>query len=407
MKKILSLILAISMLASLLLFAVGCGEEENPPHEHSYLDGKCECGESDPDYVAPHKHSYVGGRCECGEIDPDYSKIILESAVVDADGGLTFTMSDGSVFPKISLPENSEGIKFVGAKFESGKLIVEYSDGYALTFATFPEVTGEITSLDAKIENKQLILTINSEEKNLGQIFYPTMPSEELVPSGASTYADSRDISGRDISYVEIKVKGYGKITVLLDATTAPITVENFLSLVNSGFYDGLTFHRVMTGFMIQGGDPKADGTGGSGTQIKGEFSANGWTNDISHKRGVISMARRGDSMDSATSQFFICNADAESSLDGQYAAFGYVISGMNIVDEITELTLPYTNPYKSYTITDKAKQAVIESIKVVELEPPHEHVFVNGECECGEKDPNYSAGSDDSYYDPNGWTRP
>jgi len=233
------------------------------------------------------------------------------------------------------------------------------------------------------------------------------MPSEELVPSGASTYADSRDISGRDISYVEIKVKGYGKITVLLDATTAPITVENFLSLVNSGFYDGLTFHRVMTGFMIQGGDPKADGTGGSGTQIKGEFSANGWTNDISHKRGVISMARRGDSMDSATSQFFICNADAESSLDGQYAAFGYVISGMNIVDEITELTLPYTNPYKSYTITDKAKQAVIESIKVVELEPPHEHVFVNGECECGEKDPNYSAGSDDSYYDPNGWTRP
>ncbi|MDR2356809.1 MAG: peptidylprolyl isomerase [Oscillospiraceae bacterium] len=133
---------------------------------------------------------------------------------------------------------------------------------------------------------------------------------------------------------VEIVMESGGTILLELDAETAPITVENFISLAKDGFYDGLTFHRVIPGFVIQGGDPDGTGMGGSDKSIKGEFESNGVKNDISHKRGVISMARAVDK-DSATSQFFITNADA-TSLDGEYAAFGYVIEGMDVVDEIS-----------------------------------------------------------------------
>jgi peptidyl-prolyl cis-trans isomerase B (cyclophilin B) len=133
---------------------------------------------------------------------------------------------------------------------------------------------------------------------------------------------------------VEIIMKDGGKIEIELDRTAAPITVENFLKLVNEGFYDGLTFHRIIPNFVIQGGDPKGDGTGGSEATIQGEFASNGWTNPISHKRGVISMARAQDP-NSATSQFFITNADAFF-LDEKYASFGYVTTGLDVVDEIT-----------------------------------------------------------------------
>ena len=160
--------------------------------------------------------------------------------------------------------------------------------------------------------------------------------------TGACEYLESRDISGRDIKYVEICIEDYGRMVVLLDATTAPKTVENFIALVEDGFYDGLTLHRIIEDFMIQGGDPKGDGTGGSDNDIFGEFSSNGHQNDISHKYGVISMAR-SDDPNSASSQFFICNADASSSLDGDYAAFGYVVEGLSVVDEITEKVFPKT----------------------------------------------------------------
>ena len=113
----------------------------------------------------------------------------------------------------------------------------------------------------------------------------------------------------------------------------APKTVENFEKLVKDGFYNGLTFHRIIRGFMIQGGCPKGNGTGGPGWQIKGEFAANGWKNDLKHTRGVISMARTGHP-DSAGSQFFIMHEDAPH-LDGQYAAFGKVVEGMDVVDRI------------------------------------------------------------------------
>lgn len=122
-------------------------------------------------------------------------------------------------------------------------------------------------------------------------------------------------------------------IKIELDESAAPITTENFKNLVRSGFYDGLTFHRIIPGFMIQGGDPKGNGTGGSGKNIKGEFASNGVNNPIAHKRGVISMARAMNP-DSASSQFFIMHADAPH-LDGEYAAFGHVTEGMDAVDEI------------------------------------------------------------------------
>ena len=132
---------------------------------------------------------------------------------------------------------------------------------------------------------------------------------------------------------VEITVENYGVITLILDESVAPITVKNFLKLAEDGFYDGLTFHRIIDGFMIQGGDPKGNGTGGSAQTIKGEFSANGVKNDLAHKRGVISMAR-SQNKNSASSQFFIMHADGKF-LDGEYAAFGKVISGIEVVDEI------------------------------------------------------------------------
>ena len=134
---------------------------------------------------------------------------------------------------------------------------------------------------------------------------------------------------------VQIEMENGGKIVVELYPDKAPITVENFLSLVNRGFYNGLIFHRVIEGFMIQGGDPEGTGMGGSGKNIKGEFSANGVKNDLRHERGVISMAR-SQNPNSASSQFFICHAAAKH-LDGQYAAFGKVIEGMDVVDEIAK----------------------------------------------------------------------
>lgn len=135
---------------------------------------------------------------------------------------------------------------------------------------------------------------------------------------------------------VEITMENGGKIKIELDPTAAPITVENFEKLVRQGFYDGLTFHRIIPGFMIQGGDPEGTGMGGPGYGIKGEFARNGVDNPIKHTRGVISMAR---SMmpDSAGSQFFIMHEDAPH-LDGSYAAFGHVVEGMEVVDQIASV---------------------------------------------------------------------
>ena len=160
----------------------------------------------------------------------------------------------------------------------------------------------------------------------------------------------------------KIEVKDYGTITLKLDGKTAPITVQNFVDLAKSGFYDGLTFHRIIEGFMIQGGDPNGNGTGGSDKTIKGEFKDNGVKNNIKHKRGVISMARSSD-YDSASSQFFIMQEDNDS-LDGQYAAFGHVTKGMKVVDKICE----DADPMDDNGTIAQSKQPVIKTIKVSEI---------------------------------------
>ena len=178
-----------------------------------------------------------------------------------------------------------------------------------------------------------------------------TQPAENEAPE---------TVSGKH--HVVIEVKDYGTIKLELDADAAPITVANFLSLAESGFYDGLTFHRIMEGFMMQGGDPNGNGSGGSDKNIKGEFLLNGWDNPIAHTRGTISMAR-ATPPDSGSSQFFICHQDAPS-LNGAYAAFGHVTEGMDVVDAICE--------YSSSVVVDNNgtipsdAQPVIKSITIV-----------------------------------------
>ena len=142
---------------------------------------------------------------------------------------------------------------------------------------------------------------------------------------------------------VVIEMANGKKIKIELYPETAPITCENFEKLVKQGFYDGLTFHRIIPGFMIQGGDPEGTGMGGSKDTIKGEFKSNGVNNELSHQRGVVSMARSQDP-DSASSQFFICYADVSASLDGNYAAFGEVTEGMETVDEFLKCEREYNS---------------------------------------------------------------
>lgn len=163
-------------------------------------------------------------------------------------------------------------------------------------------------------------------------------PFAEKKDAGTS---NSQYLTGKH--HAEIVIAEYGKLELELDADVAPITVTNFVNLAKKGFYNGLTFHRIMSGFMIQGGDPNGDGTGGSEETIKGEFKSNGIENTMSHKRGVISMARTQNDPDSASSQFFIVQADSDF-LDGDYAAFGKVTAGMDIVDKICQSVQPIDN---------------------------------------------------------------
>lgn len=185
-----------------------------------------------------------------------------------------------------------------------------------------------------------------------------------LIFGGDDAPETSAQAAGKH--HVEIELRDYGTIKLELDADAAPITVANFIQLAESGFYDGLTFHRIMEGFMMQGGDPEGTGMGGSDETIKGEFSANGVNNPLSHTRGAISMARNSYSMDSASSQFFIVQEDsAAASLDGQYACFGYVTEGMDIVDAVCA--------YSSTVVIDNngtipaEDQPVITSIRVID----------------------------------------
>ena len=185
-------------------------------------------------------------------------------------------------------------------------------------------------------------------------------------------YFFTRNNEGKNIKYVKLTIKDYGPIVLALDAAVAPVSVNNFVKLVEEGFYNGLTFHRVASDFVIQGGDPNRDGTGGAPGTIYGEFKENGYTkNDISHIRGVISMARSSYSNNSASSQFFICLADVSATLDGKYAGFGYVIYGMSTVDKIVEHGLANI---ESGEVVLKDKQTVILTTEVITEEQALEY---------------------------------
>lgn len=189
-----------------------------------------------------------------------------------------------------------------------------------------------------------------------------TSASQEEETSDAQAGAEELDLAAAaGKHHVRITVKDYGTIDVELDGDTAPISVANFLDLAEEGFYDGLTFHRIISGFMIQGGDPLGTGMGGSDREIKGEFAMNGVENPLSHTRGAISMAR-SQRPDSASSQFFIVHEDSQY-LDGQYACFGYVTEGMEVVDAICE-AVPVEDG--NGTVAPE-NQPVIESVAVID----------------------------------------
>ena len=204
-------------------------------------------------------------------------------------------------------------------------------------------------------------------EKEAEEVSGFTDGSEDEANDG--TEAEEEDTSAvldtseplTGLHHAEIEVKEYGTIKLELDADTAPISVTNFVKLAQEHFYDGLTFHRIIDGFMIQGGDPEGTGRGGSDKTIKGEFSENGVKNDISHERGVISMARTSDP-DSASSQFFIVQSDS-TYLDGQYAAFGHVTEGMDIVDQICK----DAKPTDSNGTISAADQPVMTSVTILD----------------------------------------
>ncbi len=176
--------------------------------------------------------------------------------------------------------------------------------------------------------------------------------------------AEDANVQAQAVEVIEsctavIEIENYGSITVELDGSTAPITVANFVELAEAGFYDGLTFHRIIDGFMMQGGCPLGNGTGGADKNIKGEFKQNGVDNPLSHTRGAISMAR-SMAPDSASSQFFIVHEDS-TYLDGSYAAFGYVSEGMDVVDAVCADAKPTDN---NGSIA-KENQPIIKSITI------------------------------------------
>lgn len=241
-----------------------------------------------------------------------------------------------------------------------GSILTGCSDNSTTSVAdsSITETVGN--TADAETENTEDTV---SEGKENADGSADTEDVADLSSKEDKATDDSADVASRldeNLTYyADIEIADYGTITVQLDQKSAPITVANFVSLAESGFYDGLTFHRIMKDFMMQGGDPYGNGTGGSDTTIVGEFAINGYDNNLSHTRGAISMARSMD-YDSASSQFFIVHADS-TFLDGQYAAFGYVTEGLEVVDAVCESAQPVDD---NGTIEADA-QPVITSITI------------------------------------------
>ena len=216
---------------------------------------------------------------------------------------------------------------------------------------------GLASAFDFQIDFRTFFATQDLQNCRIGEL---TSGNDAVIGLNYTVTGANADLFRRAAGNGLYHIYGVGS-GIELDADTAPISVTNFVNLAKEGFYDGLTFHRIISGFMIQGGDPSGNGTGGSDKEIKGEFSSNGITNDIAHDRGVISMARSNDP-DSASSQFFIMHQDSPH-LDGNYAAFGHVTSGIEIVDQICENT-PVQDDNGTVNADD---QPVIKTIRVID----------------------------------------
>ena len=292
---------------------------------------------------------------------------------------LIFVMSDGTEIDAGKLPDNHEGIKIISATRskevmagssghkEKITIVCRGSNNAEYTIVWNIPKFGEGYSLKGAYINNdgELVFKVkdNGEIKYVtqGKLLKLSTPKEELTPSGASEYANGA--LPADYAEVEIKVKGYGTITVLLDKTAAPKTVSAFLELVEDGYYDGLTFNKIMDAQKY--GDAASYILGGISKESAPEIKDTEYSSGISHKYGTISMYHADGK--NATSQFFICTADS-TELDGKYSAFGYVTSGMNIVLEIANLTSLFSEPdgvLEKDLATYRAKQAVIESITV------------------------------------------
>lgn len=208
-----------------------------------------------------------------------------------------------------------------------------------------------------------ILLVVMLITNNENRVLTSATGQQAGTQTGASQNTEESEYKKPDVTaqscYADIEIENYGTITVYLDGESAPITVNNFVNLAQSGFYDGLTFHRIIAGFMMQGGDPNGNGTGGSEITIEGEFTENGYANYISHTRGTISMAR-SNAFNSASSQFFIVHEDS-TFLDGKYAAFGYVTEGMEVVDKVCNDAVPIDG---NGTIL-RDEQPVIKSITI------------------------------------------
>lgn len=401
MKKILALLLSFTLAFSF----VSCGECEHVDEDGDSFCDKCDEELDGEQTVCEHDDADNDGFCDACEnalielTEEEWKTAFgfdnAELAIKEEAfyNGTSMGTTESNYFAVDSNVYTDIGISY--CELDDLSIYFAFKDSYSSFL--FNTKTGEYNCADITVDGtayKNVTVAFGSDKKlasvkfEASNYYYDFVITTSFSGQGTTTipvrapfvpkegddyckYYAERNVEGHKLAYVTMTVKGYGDVKLLLDATTAPVTVANFLNLVNKGFYDGLTFHRVINDFMIQGGDPKGDGTGGhtdkdgNKLEIKGEFSSNGHENDILHLRGVISMAR-GSSKDSASSQFFICNADA-SWLDGEYAAFGYVIDGMSVIDHVTYDTYVYDGDGNG-TIYDTTKRAVIEKIVIDEL---------------------------------------
>lgn len=384
-KRILCLILSLAMLFAF----VGCSEEKEPEYSDNNLSGFYEAVISvknmgditlilDAD-TAPVTVTNFKDLADAGFYDGLTFHRVINGFMIqggdpngDGSGGSSQNIigefsangHKNNISHKrgvISMARNSVSMDSASSQFFIVHQDSTFLDGQ---YAAFGYVTEGMEIVDKIATETPVIPDSDGKVKDGYKPVIKTITVKkfkgEVAQQETATYTPNE---GDVLHHAIIKVKGMGEIKVALNETVAPITVKNFIKLANQGFYNGLTFHRVLDGFMIQGGDPQGDGTGGSDTEIKGEFSANGIENNIPHLRGVLSMARNSVSMDSASSQFFIVHKDSLF-LNGQYAAFGYVTDGMAIVDKIAAETTVIPN---SDGKVAKENQPIIESIKILD----------------------------------------